>query len=235
MSSPTRGQVDLRVAERVRPGVEERRHQRVGVEVAAEVELRAVVPAGPDGTDGQDELAHAGRRVRPLHAEPLGDVRLDLRAEAEQEAALRRTTAGRRRSGPGSSGCGRRRPRCRCPAATRSVASAASSSGKNGSCDVSAAPQPVVARLLGGAGRIGCAGEPGPDPSVDLHGAHPTGGSGHAAWVPQDAAKTLQRLCNRVPDVGCRVGTPGIRRGPPGRQGGRTWWVRRSERRGCGP
>ena len=91
------GEEHLRVAVRVRARVEERRHQRVGVEVAAEVELGAVVPAVPDGADGQDHLAHAGRRVRPRHREALGDVRLDLRAEAEHEAApgLRLQVVGR--------------------------------------------------------------------------------------------------------------------------------------------
>ena len=71
------------------PGLKNGRHERVRVEVALEVELGAVVPAVPDGPDGEDHLAHARRGVRPLHREPLGDVGLDLAAEAEHEPALR--------------------------------------------------------------------------------------------------------------------------------------------------
>jgi len=36
-----------------------------------------------------DQLAHARRGVRPRHAEAPGDMRLDLRTEAEDEATLR--------------------------------------------------------------------------------------------------------------------------------------------------
>ena len=75
---------------RVRAGVEKRRHQRVGIELAAELELGAVVPAVPDGAHGQHVLAHAGRGVRPRHRETLLDVGFDLGAKAEQEAALGR-------------------------------------------------------------------------------------------------------------------------------------------------
>ena len=56
---------------------------------AAEVERLLLVPARPDGADGEDQLAHAGRGMVPRHREPLGDVRLDLAAEAEDEPALR--------------------------------------------------------------------------------------------------------------------------------------------------
>jgi hypothetical protein len=80
------GEEDLGVAGRVRPRVEERRHERVRVEVAAEVELLARVPRRPDRLDRGDELLHPGGRVRPRHGEPLLDVGLDLRAEAEDEA-----------------------------------------------------------------------------------------------------------------------------------------------------
>ena len=89
ISSPTPARKIFGRAVRVRARVEERRHQRVRVEVAAEVELRAVVPAVPDGADGEDHLPHARRRVAPRHREALGDVRLDLAAEAEDEPALR--------------------------------------------------------------------------------------------------------------------------------------------------
>ena len=90
------GQGDLGVAVRVGAGVEERRHQGVGVEVALEVELGAVVPRRPDGADRQDHLAHACGRVRPRHREALRDVGLDLAAQAEDEPAL-----GRRLQVPG--------------------------------------------------------------------------------------------------------------------------------------
>jgi hypothetical protein len=62
----------------------------VGVELALEVERHAVVPVGEDRADRRDHLAHPGRRVRPRHAEAAGDVRLDLRPEAEREPAARK-------------------------------------------------------------------------------------------------------------------------------------------------
>ena len=58
-----RRQHDLRVPVLVGPGVEERGHQRVGVEVAPEVELGPVGPAIPDGPDGEQHLAHPRSRV----------------------------------------------------------------------------------------------------------------------------------------------------------------------------
>ena len=85
------GEEDLRHAEPSQLGSlrrEERGHQRMRVEVAAEGQRRAVLPRVPDGPDGQDHLPHAGRRVAPLHAEPLGDVRFDLTAETEHETTL---------------------------------------------------------------------------------------------------------------------------------------------------
>jgi hypothetical protein len=84
------GEEHLGRTERIGAGIEERRHQRVGVEVAAEVELGAVVPAVPDGAHGEDELAHASGGVGPRHAEALLDVGLDLAAEAEHEPTLGR-------------------------------------------------------------------------------------------------------------------------------------------------
>ena len=69
---------------------EERRHQRVLVELAGELQGFALVPIRPDGPHGEDELPHPRRRVRPRHAEPLGDVRADLRAEAKDEAPFGR-------------------------------------------------------------------------------------------------------------------------------------------------
>ena len=67
---------------------EERGHQRVRVEIATERQGSAVLPRVPDGPNGQDHLAHTRGRMAPFLAEPLGDVRLDLAAEAEHEAAL---------------------------------------------------------------------------------------------------------------------------------------------------
>ena len=82
------GQQDLRVAVGVGARIEERRHERVRVELAPEVELFAGLPRLPDGPDGQDHLAHARRRVRPRHGEALRDVRLDLAAHPQHEPPL---------------------------------------------------------------------------------------------------------------------------------------------------
>jgi hypothetical protein len=83
-----RGQPHLGRAVRIRAGIEERRHQRVRVEVTTKVQLGALTPGCPDRPGGQHELAHAGGRGRPRHAEAAGDVGGDLRAEAEQQPAL---------------------------------------------------------------------------------------------------------------------------------------------------
>ena len=97
-------------------GCEERRHQRVAVELAVELERLPVVPRGPDRVQRQDVLAHTCRRVRPRHREPLLDVRLDLRTESEDEPALRHHAAGRSRCTRAPSACGRTPLRCRCRA-----------------------------------------------------------------------------------------------------------------------
>ena len=83
------GEDDLRAPGRARLGVEHRGHERVAVEVAPELEGRPLVPAVPDGVDRRDQLAHAGRGLRPRHREALGDVGLDLGAEPEDEPAAR--------------------------------------------------------------------------------------------------------------------------------------------------
>jgi hypothetical protein len=70
-------------------GSEVRGHDRVGVELAAEVELLAGQPGVPDGTNRQDVLAHAPRWMRPLHREAVRDVRPDLTPEAQYETTLR--------------------------------------------------------------------------------------------------------------------------------------------------
>ncbi len=84
-----RGQEHPRRPVGVGAGMEHGRHQGVAVEVAAEVQLLAVVPARPDGPYGEDELTHPGRRLRPGHREPLLDVGLDLAPEPEDEPPAR--------------------------------------------------------------------------------------------------------------------------------------------------
>jgi hypothetical protein len=83
------GQQDLRVAVGVRARIEKGSHEGVGVELAAELELLAGRPGGPDRPHGRDELAHARGRVRPGHGEALGDVGFDLAPQAEDEPPLR--------------------------------------------------------------------------------------------------------------------------------------------------
>ena len=82
-------EADRRLAERRVGRAKRRRHQRMRVELALEVELYAVVPVRKDRADRRDDLAHARRGLRPRHAEPPRDVRLDLRAEPECQAATR--------------------------------------------------------------------------------------------------------------------------------------------------
>jgi hypothetical protein len=48
------------------------------IELTTEVEMAATVPGFPDGPDGENQLAHPERRLRPRHAEPLFDMLLDL-------------------------------------------------------------------------------------------------------------------------------------------------------------
>ena len=136
------GQEDLGVAVRVRARVEERGHQGVRVEVALEVELGAVVPRRPDGADGQDHLPHAGGGLRPRHREALRDVRLDLAAEAEDEAA-----AGRGLQVPGDLGqvhrvAGEGHGDAGAQLDPLGRPATASRSGKNGSWAVSAVQRP---------------------------------------------------------------------------------------------
>ena len=84
-----RGDHDPRLPMRVRPRVEERRHQIVCVEFALEVEFPVALPGIPDGADREHEFAHPRRRLRPGHRVAPRDVRLDLRAEPEREPAAR--------------------------------------------------------------------------------------------------------------------------------------------------
>ena len=81
-------------------GIEERRHKRQLVVFAAEIQFRALLPAIPEGTDGGDLLAQfAGHGCGPGHPKAALDVRLDLGAQAKDEAS-----AGLRRQVPGSVG-----------------------------------------------------------------------------------------------------------------------------------
>ena len=84
------GQEDAGQAVRARAGTEHRRHQRVRVELAAEVELRSLVPATPRSPGCASTISRIrAAGLRPRHREPLLDVRLDLRSEPEVEPALR--------------------------------------------------------------------------------------------------------------------------------------------------
>ena len=46
------------------------------------------MPAIPNGSHGHDVFPHAGRRARPRHGEPLGNVRLNLGAQPQHKTAL---------------------------------------------------------------------------------------------------------------------------------------------------
>ena len=81
--SPTPARKILAQPDVARLRGEERRHQRVAVDLAFELQRRAVLPRRPDRADREHHLAHARRRARPRHREPLLDVRLDLRSETE--------------------------------------------------------------------------------------------------------------------------------------------------------
>ena len=77
---------DLRVL--YRAWVEERRHEGVPVELALEVQGSFGLERLPDRPQGLDVLPEARGGPLPGHREAAGYVGLDLRAEAEQEAAL---------------------------------------------------------------------------------------------------------------------------------------------------
>jgi hypothetical protein len=185
------GQEDRRRAVGVRSGVEERGHEGVGVEVAPEGQLGAVVPRRPDGPHGLDELAHPGGGVRPRHRVPLGDVGLDLRAQAEHEPAFRE---GWRSLAMTAVVIGLRAKATAIPVpnSMRSVCSAARSSGKNGSCRLGA-PESVESVLFGplprGDGVSGIEAES----SVDEHRGTLSDGSGPAFRVSRLLGRTACR------------------------------------------
>ena len=68
-----------------RPRVEEGGHQVEAIRGAPEVERRAVLPALPDGPQGEHDLAQSRSRWLPADGETPLVVRLDLGAEAEGE------------------------------------------------------------------------------------------------------------------------------------------------------
>ena len=110
------GQQHPGCAVRVGPRVEERRHQRVLVELAAELQLGAVVPAAPDRLQRQDELAHprwpdATRAWRSVALYAVGFASRGRAKAALGRAAERRWPARAR-----TSGCARTPPRSRCRA-----------------------------------------------------------------------------------------------------------------------
>src|SRR2546425_11689087 len=73
-----------------RRGFEEGRHEIEAKELTATVQLRTVLPAFPDRPQRENDLAQPRARRLELHGEASLVVALDLRAEAEQEAALGR-------------------------------------------------------------------------------------------------------------------------------------------------
>ena len=178
------------------------------------------------------DLAHARRRVAPRHREALGDVRLDLAAEAEDEPTLRSSAC---RSladvGQRSSGCGRRRRRSTVPSSIVCVCSAASSSGKNGSWLGLRRPDARVAGLLAVLGVCRRLGQIEPDASVDLHGPNRSattrvhamsddarrGGSGRQSPLVAEVALELGRdlVAGRQVAGGSPRGRPTARRRTP--------------------
>ncbi len=83
-----RADIDRRRPVRVLTGAEGRRHQRVAVVLAAEVEPLAGGPGLEDRPQRRDQLGHPGHRLVELRAEPLLDLRADLRAKPEREPAF---------------------------------------------------------------------------------------------------------------------------------------------------
>ena len=81
-----RGQINARCAiifaRRCKHGC----HQVVLVKLAIEIQFFSGFPTGPDSAHGQDKIAHASGGLRPGHTKPAGDMRLDLRTQADREA-----------------------------------------------------------------------------------------------------------------------------------------------------
>ena len=82
------GQKDLWRTVFIVSGGEKGRHQGVLVKPPRKLQWFAIVPIGPNGPHGQDELPHPRRRIRPRHAEALGDVGANLRTDAQHETPL---------------------------------------------------------------------------------------------------------------------------------------------------
>ena len=94
-----RGQLDRNARMLDGAGIEQR-HREIDVVVRAlHVELGAVLPAVPDGAHRGDIFADPRPGGRPGHAVAALDMRLDLRAEPQREAAARQLL-----QGPGAHG-----------------------------------------------------------------------------------------------------------------------------------
>ncbi len=231
-----RGQEHFGHAMLVRARIEERRHQRVGVEITPKVELGAVLPAVPDRPHGGDELPHSRRRVRPRHRVPLLDVRLDLRAQPEQKTA----------SGVGVQvACDGGHDHRVAAKSHRDTGSQLQPSGVldgdgqgeervvPGFCG----PDRVVPVLLGLLGLAGYRAQVVADSSVDTHAGEHTGGTpaGPCRRVAVSARRggsVPARRPVRRPREGRRTSSPrGPAPGPAGLPaGGRGWRAPRSRR-----
>ena len=94
-----RGQLDPDVGVLERCRRKQRHHQAQRVVLAVVIELRAVLPAGPDRAQRADIIAQPRPRRRPAHPVAPLDMALDLRTEAQRKAPLRqpRQTPGAQR------------------------------------------------------------------------------------------------------------------------------------------
>ena len=63
-------------------------HQGMLVVLADELQGLTVVPVRPDSAHSQNQLAHLRRRSTPRHAEALGNMRLNLRAQTHGKTTL---------------------------------------------------------------------------------------------------------------------------------------------------
>ncbi len=101
------GEVDRHLGMVDRPGIEERRHERQPIELAAKGRSRAGLPRAPRRAKDRHVLAQLRHGpAAPGHAEAALYVRADLRAEPEPEATARQS-----RQVPRGRGHGRRRAR----------------------------------------------------------------------------------------------------------------------------
>ena len=175
-----RRQEDPGRAELMRPGREDRGHQRVRVEVALEFQRSAVVPRGPDRPERQDVLTHARRRVRPRRAEALLDVPSHLRTHPEHDAPARVLLELIRRVGQAHrvAGEGDGHP---CPEPHRGRVLGRQRQRQERVVRRLGRPQAVEPGGLGGADAIGHLRQLSPQPAVDLHEVTAVAAAGLAA------------------------------------------------------